>query len=368
MERGLVGSEMCIRDRLRYYGGYATTLATAAGGYFSATPPTDYTALNQDNLATNTAGITGFSRNKNRDAADNHILSNRVRGVGRYFESDNTAVEEEDTNTVKRFLQQGVQIGNMDAVNTANESFVLWQWVANGTGTANSDGAIAGGTTISANTTAGFVCGTYTGTGSATTIGHGLGATPKFFFVKRENGTNDTATYHAYTGGTKYLAIDSTMEAYTGSTVWNNTDPTSSVISIGSSPAVNNSGDLHMFFAWAEVEGYSKFGSYVGNSDPDGPYVNLGFKPAYLLIKKSSAGGTRWIIVDSARDPYNPTLYELWADGNNAESTASRPIDLLSNGFKLRASDSAYNSGTFIYAAFAEHPVGGSGVAQAKAR
>ena len=177
----------------RYFDGAATTLDTDAGGYFSDTVPSDFVALTQDNMAENTAGITGLSWIKNRDAEDFHVLSDRVSGVYKYIPLYADAAEDLETNTnsVQRFLQQGVQVGNMNEVNTSAESFVLWQWVANGTGTVDSDGMIkqsdssTSSITVSANTTAGFSIIEYTGNGSTGhTIPHHLGAVPLTIFVK----------------------------------------------------------------------------------------------------------------------------------------------------------------------------------------
>ena len=358
-----------------YFDGATTTLDANAGGYFQQTSlPTDSKALQQDNYDASTAGITGFSWIKNRDAADNHVLQNRVSGVGKYLESNSAIVETTNTNSVQRFLQQGVQIGNMDAVNTDGESYVLWQWAANGTGTTNSDGSGAD-VTVSANATAGFSIVKYVGDDtSGRTIGTGLTAQPAFILVKNiDNGTYNWIVYHKSVGNTGALSINDSDVISTSSTYWNNTSPATSspfVFSVGNSVATNKASDDFIAYVFAEIEGYSQFGEYTGNGNADGPVVNLGFKPAFVLIKATQRSNN-WHIFDSARNPYNQITNDaLFPDLDLAEG-GTNAIDFLSNSFKLRTSEDWLNSSSsnnYIYAAFASNPFGGSGVNQGKAR
>jgi hypothetical protein len=220
-----------------YFDGAATTLDSNAGGYFQQTSlPTGAKALQQDNYDTTTAGITGWSWIKNRDATDSHILQDRVRGVYEYISSDSNAVQASNTNSVQRFLQQGVQIGSMDAVNTDSESFVNWQWVGNGTGTSNSLGNNIV-STVSANTTAGFSIVKYTGTGTAgDSVGHGLGAVPKFILIKiydTDAGARNWSVYHVSVGNTAALRLDTTDTPTTTSAYFNDVTPTSTVFTLG---------------------------------------------------------------------------------------------------------------------------------------
>tara|TARA_Y100000593_G_scaffold4571_1_gene9012 strand:+ start:4113 stop:8081 length:3969 start_codon:yes stop_codon:yes gene_type:complete len=347
---------------LRYFDGAATTLDSDAGGYFQSTSiPTGFKALNQDNVPENTAGITGFSWIKNRDAADNHILQDRVRGIYEYIISNDSDDEVIANNTVRRFLQQGVQIGNMDAVNTANESYVLWQWAANGT------------SNPSVNTNAGFSIATYTGNGSAgNTVTHSLGVIPEFICVKKLGDGDDStnrhwAVYHVSEGNTKYGLLSDTNAFGTSSGYWNNTTPGTSTFTVGTDDSVNGNNAPYVAYCWTGVEGYSKFGSYTGNNASDGSFVYLGFEPAWLMIKRIDAGYA-WHIHNSAMSPYNPV-----AEGLNANDTGTEAAttfgDFTATGFKLRTTNGGYNgSATYVYAAFSENPFGGSGVAQAKAR
>jgi hypothetical protein len=348
------------------------TLDSEAGGYFRYDPPTDYKAITQDNLAENTAGITGFSWIKNRDAADDHIVQNRVNGVYEYTDIPTNSAETTDTNSVQRFLQQGVQIGSMDEVNTSGESFVLWQWANDGTETTDSGSVGTLNCTYRANTDAGFSVGKVEGASGSRTFAHGLGVVPKFVIVKSTSLARGYYTYHVSVGNTAALDLSSTAIPDTSANYWQNTTPTTTLISVGTSSSTFNAGETWKFWAWAEIEGYSKFGSYEGNGNDDGPYVNLGFKPSYVLIKRTNAV-KNWMIIDAVRDSYNPVNLALLANSNVAESSSDLSLDFTSNGFKLRLGGASYgatneDNGTYVYAAFAENPFGGSGVAQSKAR
>ena len=346
------------------YGSSGSVVMNFGATTFAHTPPTDFVALNQDNLAANTAGITGFSWIKNRDATDNHILQDRVRGVYNYLSSNNADLEATNVNSVKRFLQQGVQVGNMDAVNTSAESYVLWQWAANGTGTLNELGSID--STVSANTDAGFSIVKYTGEGSAATVGHGLSTAPSVV-VNKTLGSGSTdpnwQIYHVGMGATKAMFFNTTGGPATSSSYWNNVAPTPTVFSIGTD---RDSAVEYINYCFAEVEGYSKFGTYIGNNSADGTFVYLGFRPAWVMVKRLEAGYA-WHIHNSAMSPYNPVAEGLNANDTGAEATATR-CDFTANGFKLRTTDGGYNgSATYIYLAFAENPFGGAGVGQARA-
>jgi len=355
----------------RYFDGATLSLDSDAGGYFRYTAPTDYLALQQDNLAANTAGITGFSWIKNREAADNHILQNRVEGIYNYVSSNLDVVEATNTNSVQRFLQQGVQIGNFDEVNTSAESFVLWQWANDGAETSNGDGAIT--TTIRANTDAGFSMGTYTGDNAAvsSTIGHGLGAAPEFVILKALESNPSWTAWHTDLTAGKGLQLDnsggeiSPSGGHIGAV-------SSTTITLTKGSSNNNAVNLaeeYVFYAFAPIEGYSFFGSYIGNQDNDGPYSFVGFAVAWVMIKESDGSGSNWHIYDNKRRTYNPNTVDLNADLAFAESYNAADIDLLSSGFKIRTVGTGTNESgkTYIYAAFAENPFGGSGVAQARA-
>jgi hypothetical protein len=199
---------------------------------------------------------------------------------------------------------------------------------------------------------------TYTGTGANATVGHGLGVAPKMVIVKIRNGANDWFVWHtSLTSGAYYLNLNATSAQQSNSVVWNNTIPTSSVFSLGTSSAINGSTNTYVALCWAEIAGFSKFTSYTGNGSSDGVFVYCGFRPKFVMIKISSASNW-WYMYDSSRSPYNTSKLILYANQSVAEATSTTSdIDFLSNGFKLRGADSGVNgSGTYIVAAFAENP------------
>jgi hypothetical protein len=228
---------------------------------------------------------------------------------------------------------------------------------------------------VSANTTSGFSIISYTGTGASyptPTIGHGLGSAPKFYIIKNRGQTDGWAAFHedmnANPWNDRHLRLD-TNAAVSGALNVSGAAPTSSIIYLDSDHIVNASSEDYICYAWSEVEGFSKFGSYTGNGSTDGPFVYTGFRPAFVMIKRTDSTGN-WILIDSQRDTFNVCDAILTPDDPQAEVTADT-WDLLSNGFKLRSTSPNRNAsgGTYIYMAFAEHPFqGGGGVTQARAR
>ena len=223
-------------------------------------------------------------------------------------------------------------------------------------GQTNFDGSIL--SVSQPNTTAGFSIVTYTGTGSAGTIAHGLGATPKLYIIKNRERSDTWRVATEMTGFGKQLLLNETDAVATDTATFNNTAPTSTVFSVGTRNAVNASSEDHVAYCFAEKKGYSKFGSYTGNGNADGPFVYTGFKPAWIMFKKSSDTGD-WIIMDAKRtNEFNPTNGTLYANLSNAEATSIDRGDCVSNGYKLRNTSAAVNTSgaTYIYMAFAEHP------------
>jgi len=373
---GITGLTGTIHICASAYNGDAITMNFGQTTFVNAANiPTGFNSLNQDNLEANTAGITGFSWIKNRAAAvgDYHILQDRVRGIYNYISSNSTNTEDANSNSVQKFLQQGVQIGNMDAVNTSAESFVLWQWAANGTGTViPADGTPSIPSTVSANTDAGFSVVKYTGTGSAATVGHGLSSAPSFIINKplASATDNNLQVYHSGMGATQAMWLNQTNAPATSSTYWNNVAPSTTAPFVFSIGTDRDSTVEYINYCWVEVEGYSKFGTYIGNGVADGPYIYLGFKPSWIMFKNATQAGYGWNIYDIARTPYNPTSTVIAANYASGDSTvASYKIDILANGFKIRGSagETNYSGNTIIYMAFASNPFGGSGVGQARA-
>jgi hypothetical protein len=238
----------------------------------------------------------------------------------------------------------------------------LWGWNAGGSTVTNTSGSISA--QVRANPTAGFSVVTYTGTGSAATVGHGLGVAPSMIIVKNRN----TASYGWFVwhtafgaaGNTDYINLNLTDAKGSGGAVsmWNTTMPTSSVFSLGTYAGVNGNTNTYVAYLFAAVAGYSAFGSYTGNGSADGPFVYLGFRPRWVMFKKSSAAED-WVIFDTTRNASNLTNLQLYPNLSSAEATGvTGVVDILSNGIKIRGTSDALNtsSGTYIYAAFAENP------------
>ena len=363
---------------------------------FAQTPPTGYKKLCTANLPTptikkgsdhfNTLLYTGtatgsgtqtisgldFSPDfvwiKNRGVAYSHMLVDTVRGAGNWMESNSSNAEESGNanGNLTSFTSDGFVTtrgsSNGGRVNENNDTYVSWNWKgSDSAAAANTDGTID--STVSVNATAGFSVGTFSGTGANGTIGHGLGVAPKFILIKSRENNNSWAVYHHTIGADIQLLFNST-NATTADTTGFTEVPTSTVINVGSGAAMdtNKSGGAasHVFYAFSEVEGYSKFGKYRGNGNDDGPMVYTGFKPAFVLYKRSDASGKPWYANDSKRSLHNVVHNTTITSGNDAEQTSSNnTIDFLSNGFKIRkgASSTLNTSGAnFIYIAFAERP------------
>ena len=204
---------------------------------------------------------------------------------------------------------------------------------------------------------------------AGTTIGHGLGAVPSMIIVKNLDQTDDWYVYHVSRGATQHIILNSTGTGGSNPTLWQNTEPTNSVFSIGTNNVVNTSGENYIAYCFADVQGFSKFGSYVGNSSTDGAFVYTGFKPAFLLIKNASADQSWWMW-DNKRIGYNGGgNHRFRTNGTDSEfADSTSKVDLLSNGFKWRDGDNAYNfsGNNFIYMAFASEPLVGDNPATAR--
>ena len=336
--------------------------------------PTGFVALQQDNLPTTAKGVSGLTWTKNRDGTDWHYLVDSSRGNTKVINPNDTAAEETHQDGVQKFLKGGISIEDRDNVNKSGNSFVNWTWVANnGTTASNTDDSIT--STVQANTTAGFSIVQFTGTGSAGTIGHGLSSTPEWFIIKSTSLATSWYVYHKDLGGADYeIYLDLSSARYNSGTysAWNNTAPTSSVISLAPTGyGSNNASATYVIYAWHSVDGFSKFGSYTGNGSTDGPFIYTGFKPAWLMVKRSDSGNN-WQIFDATRNPFNPVDRRLYSDITNVEAVGSTSdiFDFTANGFKVKEDNAAINasSGTYIYMAFAEHPFVGDGTNPVTAR
>jgi hypothetical protein len=305
---------------------------------------------------------------KDRTSVNNHNVFDVVRGVTKGLQTSSTIAEYTNTETLSTFDTDGFTVGNSGGLNTNSNNYVSWNWLADNTsGSSNTDGSIT--STISANTTSGFSIVSYTGTGSNATVGHGLGVAPKMVIIKnRTTSAQNWQCYHSALGGTKAIELNTTSASYTDSTRFNNTDPTSSVFSIGTATDVNTSSASIIAYCFAEKKGFSKFGSYTGNGSTDGPFIYTGFKPAFLITRRTDSL-SNWPIHDTQRSPFNVTEATVYANASDAEvNPSTEDVDFLSNGFKLRSTTGARNSsgGNYIYMAFAEEPLVGDNPATAR--
>ena len=336
---------------------------------FAYTPPTGFLALNTQNLpepsikkpssymdatlytgngSTQTISGLGFSPDlvwlKCRSAANTHALVDSVRGVTKYLVSASTDAETTDAGGITSLNSDGFSLtfptSSAPTINANAATYVAWCW--------------------DESATPGFDIVTYTGNGTNRTIAHSLGVAPKFIITKSRTTADDWFCYHDAIGNTKYILLNSTAASTTSSTIWNNTSPTSSTFSLGTSGGANRNGDNFVAYCFSEVAGFSKFGSYTGNNSADGPFVHCGFRPRYVLVKDTISAGY-WGIFDAVRSSYNVGNQFLQAQSSSAEDSTYPQIDFLSNGFKLRANNatSAQNNvsgNTYIFAAFAESP------------
>ena len=362
---------------------------------FAYTPPAGFVALNTFNLPTPTIGATastlagkyfnpvlyngnggsqsvtgvGFQPDwvwvKVRSSTQNHSSNDSVRGAGNYLVQNATAAERFQ-GEFDSFDSDGFSL-TFDAgegdYNGSGKTYVAWNWRANqGTNVSNTAGSIT--STVSASTTAGFSIVTYTGNGTnGSTVGHGLGVSPNMVIVKSRTSTNDWAVYHSSLTAGNMVFLNTSGQSQAITTYDNGgINPVSSTtftIAQGgiTQNNVNGSGTTYVAYCFAAVSGYSAFGSYTGNGSSDGPFIFTGFRPRFVMFKRTDAV-EQWAIRDTARDTYNATELELFPNLSNAEEDNNLGIDLLSNGFKIRNSANRYNasSGTYIYMAFCESP------------
>ena len=346
--------------------------------YSSIAKPTDYfnIILYTGNGSTNALTGVGFqpdwvwikNRNDTSGGGYGHRWLDAVRGTTKEIYSNNDGAENTVSTGLTSFDSDGFTLGSSPGVNnnaSGADSYVAWNWLgANGTAS-NTDGSTT--STVSANTTTRFSIVKYAGADAVRTVGHGLGAKPDMIIVKRLGSSGRWQVYHSALGATKYLRLDSNAAADTSTARWNDTEPTSSVFTLSTSAHVNESGD-YIAYCFAGKQGYSKFGSYTGNGNADGTFVYTGFKPAFMMIKRSS-NTDNWYIKDNKRSgtaalqnfgQMNPNQTQHpSANNTSAENKASAfATDILSNGFKIRGTDAGLNESgqTYTYMSFAEKP------------
>ena len=323
-----------------------------------------YTGNNSTQSITGVGFQPDFSWIKWRNAGFSNLLFDVRRGATYFIKSNSTDAEASNVNFITSFDSDGFSLGNDSAINGSGNTYASWNWLGGGTGVSNTDGSIT--STVSASTTSGFSIVSYTGTGSNATVGHGLGVPPSLIITKSLVATQEWCVYHKSLGATKYLFLNETSAEQTGSVYWQDTAPTSSEFSVGTSGPTNSTSAM-IAYCFAEKKGFSKFGSYTGNGNADGTFVYTGFKPAFVLIKRSASTAAGWCIFDNKRDGYNPNKL-LLANNTNVESSPN--FDIVSNGFKTRTADGEWNGSgsTYIYMAFAENPLVGTNNIPATAR
>jgi hypothetical protein len=308
----------------------------------------------------NIVNATGFSPDfvwiKSRSGAYSHQLYDVIRGATNALYSNDTTSTGVELNGLSAFNSNGFTVVSQTGVNASGETYVGWQWDAGGAGVTNTAGSITG--TVSANTTAGFSIVTYTGNAtSGATVGHGLGVAPQFIIGKsRTQSGTDWPTYHISTGNNGGCTLNEFAAKTTTAGWWNNTTPSSTVVTLGNGAQTNGNTQSMVLYCFAAVPGYSSFGSYAGNGSTDGPFIYTGFRPKWIMFK-STSNLREWFMVDTARNTYNVVNTYLRANTFAAQGTDTMN-DIVSNGFKLRSSDTAFNGSgeTYIYMAFAENP------------
>ena len=303
---------------------------------------------------------------KNRTLVGDSGLFDAIRGVTKYLISSSTSagLTGNGSNDFTAFTSNGFNYGASSQLDTGAGIPVTWCWKANGTGSSNTAGSI--NSTVSANTTSGFSVVTFTGTGANATVGHGLGSVPKMIILKSYGGSTNWIVYHNSIGNGKALSLNTTAAESADAGYFNSTTPTSTVFSLGSDGFSNGSGQTMVAYCFAEKQGYSKFGSYAGNSSLDGPFIYTGFKPAFVMFKKFNAA-SYWSISDNKRVGYNGDTPILRPNTTEIEADIG-DFDLLSNGFKIRSNTGNVNgvNNSYIYMAFAEEPLVGTNPATAR--
>ncbi len=293
--------------------------------------------------ASNITGV-GFQPDwvwiKCRTNAVSHSLNDSVRGANKQLESNDAGAETSFTNALTSFNSDGFTVDTSGETGQSGRTYVAWNWKKTAT--------------------AGFDIVAYTGNGSARTISHSLSAVPNVMIVKGRSKADGWFIYHHKNTSapeTDFIRLDSTDATTDNGNVWNDTAPTSSVFTVGIDNGVNENTETYIAYLFTQKKGFSKFGSYTGNGNADGTFVYTGFKPAFVMFKRTDTTNN-WHIGDNKRlNPYNPLSTQLYPNLNNAE-TEQADQDFLSNGFKIRTHNNFQNAsgGTYIYMAFAESP------------
>ena len=335
----------------------------------------DGNSVDDRNITTTEGFAPDFVWIKRRNGGNDHGLFDSVRGATKRLVSNENYAEDTQANDLQAFNSDGFQVGNSTRVNGSGNTYAAWCWKAGGTATTIAVNSITASTpsiasSVSANTNAGFSIVSYTGTGANATVGHGLNSAPECVIVKSRDTSQNWAVFHTGSSNGHILTLNTAFDRHPNSNYWQSTDPSSSVVTLGSNDLTNKSGDDMIMYAWHSVEGFSKFGSFEGNSSSDGPFVYTGHKSAFLMIKNVDGTGN-WMMLDTTRQSFNPNSAVIYGNQNTAEYTGTGfPVDFLSNGFKIRVNDASLNTSgqTYVYMSFAENPFGGENAPPVTAR
>ena len=288
----------------------------------------------------------GFQPNftwiKQRNGTFSHVLGNSVSGDNKFLVSSATQAESTDSDKFRTFVSDGFQVGTHNGVNGGSKTYVGWSWKESAT--------------------AGFDIVAYTGNATGgRTVAHSLSAVPAMMIVKNRAASIKWAVYHknnTAAPGTDHLKLNATDATEDDDSTWNDTAPTSSVFSLGGSTSTNGDGTAYIAYLFADVQGFSKMGSYVGNGNADGTFVYTGFKPAWIMIKATDQDGEGWFMFDNKRDVDNAVDKHLIGNANGAEASGSHAMDFVSNGIKIRNGGDGTNTNAknYVYMAFAENP------------
>ena len=295
---------------------------------------------------------------KSRTPASHHQLYDSIRGAGNILYPSASLAEAYYSNQLTGFDNNGFTVGSGEAVNQLNQTFVAWCWKADHTGITNAN------QTERYSSESGLSIIKFSGDGiTGRALQHSLGAKPKMVIVKSTTDVVEWAVYHESLGATDYVFLNTTQGTNSASTVWNDTEPSSSVVTLGNWHGVNMSGRDYIAYIFSEVPGISSFGTYTGNGNAVGPIVDFGFEPAFLMVKQVNSTG-HWLMYDNKRDSQNPNTHTLWANLSNAENTNNAHINLIGTGFQLVTISPDVNAsgGQYVYMAFADLSFDQSGV------
>jgi len=332
--------------------------------YTDIDDPGEYfnTVLYTGTGSSNAISGVGFSPNwvwiKERDSTSSHSVSDTIRGVTKRLNPDLTDDEETLSGLMTSFDSDGFTNAADNGVNENTKTYVAWNWKAGTAVSGNSGGSgTAKAYSGSVNTDAGFSIIKYIGNGtSAHTIPHHLGAVPQWVLIKETSNSSDWMGYHIGIGNTKTIKLNEPDAPVDRTDWWNDTTPTSSVVTLGDNGEINQNDTNYIMYAWCGKQGYSKFGIFTGNGNADGAFIYTGFSPAWVVVKRSD-DSNGWLMNDNKRSPFNVSSAKLETHLGSAESSFVA-LDFLSNGFKIRTNDAdmGASGGTYIYMAFAQQP------------